>query len=114
MVSRPPVRDRELRALRNGVELEEAKLRRMPRPKALATRVAFVTGGGWLCEHLWEHYAYTHDRNYLRSIYPVMREAALFFLDSMIEEPTHHWLVTAPLACRTMPRCCGHRRAMTW
>lgn len=55
-----------------------------------------VTGGGWLCEHLWEHYAFERDREYLKSIYPTIRGAAEFFLDMLIEEPKHGWLVTAP------------------
>lgn len=54
------------------------------------------TGGAWLCEHLWEHYVFTLDQNYLREVYPVMKGAAQFFLSSMIEEPVHGWLVTAP------------------
>jgi alpha-L-fucosidase 2 len=54
------------------------------------------TGGAWLCAHLWEHWAFTRDENYLRSIYPTLVGAARFFLSSMIEEPSHGWLVTAP------------------
>lgn len=54
------------------------------------------TGGGWLCEHLWDHYDYTRDRDYLKRAYPTMRGAAEFFLASLIEEPKHRWLVTAP------------------
>jgi alpha-L-fucosidase 2 len=54
------------------------------------------SGGGWLCEHLWEHYAFTHDKKYLASVYPVIKGSAVFFLDMLIEEPTHGWLVTAP------------------
>lgn len=54
------------------------------------------TGGAWLCEHLWEHYAFTQDRAYLKEVYPVLKGAAAFFLSSMIEEPAHGWLVTAP------------------
>lgn len=54
------------------------------------------TGGAWLCEHLWEHYAFTQDKKYLEEIYPVLQGAARFFLSSMIEEPKHGWLVTAP------------------
>jgi len=46
--------------------------------------------------HLWEHYAFTQDRTYLESIYPVLTGAADFFLSSMIREPKHGWLVTAP------------------
>ncbi|WP_298650440.1 glycoside hydrolase family 95 protein [uncultured Proteiniphilum sp.] len=54
------------------------------------------TGGAWLCQHLWEHYAFTQDRAYLESIYPVLTGAAGFFLSSMIREPKQGWLVTAP------------------
>ena len=54
------------------------------------------TAGAWLCEHLWEHYAYTGDKAYLRSVYPTMKGAARFFLDMLVEEPKHGWLVTAP------------------
>ena len=54
------------------------------------------TGGAWLALHAWQHYEFTHDTNFLREAYPLMKEAALFFLDAMIEEPEHGWLVTAP------------------
>ncbi len=54
------------------------------------------TGGAWLCSHLWEHYAFTKDKEYLNSIYPVLTGAAKFFLSSMINEPKNGWLVTAP------------------
>lgn len=54
------------------------------------------TGGAWLCEHLWEHYAFTQDTDYLRDIYPVLSGASEFFLSSMINEPKNGWLVTAP------------------
>lgn len=54
------------------------------------------TGGAWLCAHLWEHYAFSQDKEYLRSIYPTLKGAADFFLTGMIEEPSHGWLVTAP------------------
>ncbi|WP_286895162.1 MULTISPECIES: glycoside hydrolase family 95 protein [Sphingobacterium] len=54
------------------------------------------TGGAWLCEHLWEHYKFTQDKNYLQTIYPILCGAADFFLSSMIAEPKHGWLVTAP------------------
>ena len=54
------------------------------------------TGGAWLCQHLWEHYEYNPDRNYLARVYPVMRGAAQFFLDTLVEEPETKWLVTNP------------------
>jgi alpha-L-fucosidase 2 len=53
-------------------------------------------GGAWLCQNLWEHYLFTGDKKYLAKIYPAMKGAAQFFLDTLVEEPTHHWLVTCP------------------
>lgn len=45
----------------------------------------WVMGAAWLCTHQWTHYEYTKDVEFLRENYPIMREAALFFLDFMIE-----------------------------
>jgi alpha-L-fucosidase 2 len=53
-------------------------------------------GGAWLCQNLWEHYLFTEDKKYLQQIYPALKGAAQFFLDTLVEEPTHHWLVTNP------------------
>lgn len=54
------------------------------------------TGGAWLCAHLWEHYLYTHDLDYLEKVYPALEGASRFFLSTMIREPEHGYLVTAP------------------
>ncbi len=54
------------------------------------------TGGAWLCAHLWEHYLYSLDNQYLSEIYPILKGAAKFFHSTMIEEPKHGYLVTAP------------------
>lgn len=54
------------------------------------------TGGAWLALHLWEQYRFTPDTAYLRGVYPVLRGAAEFFLENLIPEPEHGWLVTAP------------------
>ena len=54
------------------------------------------TGGAWLALHAWQHYEFTQDTAFLKEAYPLMKEAAQFFLDAMIEEPEHGWLVTAP------------------
>ena len=51
-------------------------------------------GGAWLCQHLWEHYAFTGDTEFLKEYYPVMKGSAQFLLEVMVEEPKHHWLVT--------------------
>jgi alpha-L-fucosidase 2 len=53
-------------------------------------------GGAWLCKHLWDHYEFSGDREFLKTAYPIMRGAAEFFLDTLAEEPKHHWLVTCP------------------
>ncbi|MBN1249952.1 MAG: glycoside hydrolase family 95 protein [Anaerolineae bacterium] len=53
-------------------------------------------GGAWLCQHLWEHYAFTGDRGYLEDhAYPLMKGAARFCLDWLVEDGKGH-LVTAP------------------
>ncbi len=54
------------------------------------------TGGAWLCRHLWEHYLHTGSVDFLREVYPVMKSAAQFFLDFLVEEPEHGWLVISP------------------
>ncbi len=54
------------------------------------------TGGAWLCTHLWHHYEFTNDRQFLARAYPVMKGAAEFFVDTLVEEPRHKWLVTCP------------------
>jgi len=53
-------------------------------------------GSAWLCQNLWDHFLFTHDEKFLAWVYPILRGSALFYLDSLIEEPSHHWLVTAP------------------
>lgn len=54
----------------------------------------WVMGAAWLCTHLWSHYQYSQDIDFLRESFPIMREAALFFLDFLVEHQDH--LVTCP------------------
>ena len=56
----------------------------------------WLGGGAWLCRHLWEHYLYTGDTAFLKSIYPIMQESALFYDQVMVKEPVHNWLVVCP------------------
>jgi len=52
---------------------------------------------GWLAQHLWEHYAFTGDRDFLRArAWPVLKEAAEFYLDYMSEDPRTGKLVAGP------------------
>jgi alpha-L-fucosidase 2 len=53
-------------------------------------------GGAWLCLHLWDRYDYSRDKEYLAKVYPAMKGAAQFFLDTLVEDPNHKWLVTCP------------------
>jgi alpha-L-fucosidase 2 len=53
-------------------------------------------GSAWLCQPLWDHFLFTGDREFLTRAYPLLKGSAQFYLDSLIEEPSHHWLVTAP------------------
>ena len=56
----------------------------------------WTTGGAWLCRHLWEHYLFSGDTEYLARIYPVLKGAAEFFLDTLVEHPACGWMVTCP------------------
>ena len=53
-------------------------------------------GGAWLCNTLWDRYLFTSDRPYLERIYPLLKGAAEFFLDTLVVEPRHKWFVTCP------------------
>jgi len=55
------------------------------------------TAAAWCCQHLWEHYAFVGDQEFLRNrAYPVMKEAAEFFLDFLVEDPKTGKLVCGP------------------
>lgn len=57
---------------------------------------AWNNGGGWTSQHLWEHYLYGGNKTYLASVYPVLKGAALFYVDFLVEHPKYHWLVVCP------------------
>jgi len=52
--------------------------------------------GAWLSQHLWEKYEYGGDKEYLASVYPIMKGATEFFLSSLVKYPGHDWLVVCP------------------
>ncbi len=54
------------------------------------------SGGAWLCRMMWEHYLYTGDKEFLKSVYPIMKGSAQFFDEIMVKEPVHNWLVVCP------------------
>ena len=56
----------------------------------------FTVGGAWLTTHLWEHYLYTQDKDFLEKVYPIIKGSVDFFMDFLIEHPNGKWLVTNP------------------
>lgn len=55
------------------------------------------SGGSWLCHHLWEHYLFTGDQSFLaKRAYPLMKGAALFFVDYLVRDPITGKLISGP------------------
>lgn len=53
-------------------------------------------GGAWLSQHLWQHYLFTGDKDFLAEYYPVLKGIATYYVDVLQPEPTHDWLVVTP------------------
>ena len=56
----------------------------------------YPNGGAWLATHLWQHYLYSGDKEFLRQWYPVIKGTADFYLDYMQIHPAYGWLVVVP------------------
>jgi alpha-L-fucosidase 2 len=65
-------------------------------PGESASWGATTGGSAWLCQHLWDHYLFTRDRNFLEWAYPIMKGAAQFYSDLLIEDANHRYLIVAP------------------
>lgn len=65
-------------------------------PVSTAKYGMWPMGSGWLMHHVWEHYLYTLDKDFLAEYFPVMLGAAQFYSEAMIEHPVNHTLVTCP------------------
>lgn len=53
-------------------------------------------GGAWLAQHLWQHYQFTGDINFLKEYFPVLKGTADFFLDFLVKHLQYKWMVTCP------------------
>jgi len=53
-------------------------------------------GSGWLCSNLWDHYAFTNDKTYLKSIYPILKGSAQFYNSILTKDPKSGYMVTVP------------------
>lgn len=69
---------------------------RMAAPMDGPTWGTFTVGGAWLCTHIWEHYQYTMDKDFLKETYPLIEGSVQFFMDFLIPHPNGKWLVTNP------------------
>lgn len=54
------------------------------------------SGGAWLAQHIWQHYLFTGDREFLAEYYPVLKGTAQFYLDFLSLHPTYGWMVVSP------------------
>jgi alpha-L-fucosidase 2 len=56
----------------------------------------WVTGGAWLSTHIWEHYQFTQDKEFLKEKYPILKNSALFFTQFLVEDPKTGYLISTP------------------
>lgn len=54
------------------------------------------TCNAWLCQHLWDRYLYSGDKEYLASVYPILKSASEFFVDFLVRDPNTGYLVVTP------------------
>ncbi len=66
-------------------------------PINAANHGIWVTGGAWLSTHMWEHFLFTQDKEFLKErAWPVIKGAAEFFVDYLVEDPETGWLISGP------------------
>ncbi len=87
---------RELYHARGWVLHHNTDIWRVTGPIDKARSGMWPMGQAWVSQHLWDHYLYTGDKEFLKQVYPAMKGAAEFTLDILQPEPKHGWLVIAP------------------
>jgi alpha-L-fucosidase 2 len=87
---------REMYGARGWVAHHNTDLWRATAPCDGATWGLWPTGGAWLCKHLWDRFDFGRDPAFLARAYPLMKGAALFFVDTLVVDPRTGWLVTCP------------------
>ena len=87
---------REMYGCRGWVAHHNTDLWRIAGVVDFAAAGMWPSGGGWLSQHLWQHYLYTLDRDFLARHYPAMRDCARFYLDFLSPEPSTGYLVVSP------------------
>lgn len=87
---------RTLYGCRGWVAHHNTDLWRATGPVDQAFYGTWPMGGAWLATHLWQHYLYTGDSDFLKTYYPVLKGASDFFLDFLIPHPRYGWKVAVP------------------
>jgi alpha-L-fucosidase 2 len=87
---------REHYGARGWVFHQNTDIWRVAAPMDGTTWGTFTVGGAWLCTHIWEHYQYTMDKNFLTETYPILEGSVQFFMDFLVAHPNGKWLVTNP------------------
>ncbi|MFV0290132.1 MAG: glycosyl hydrolase family 95 catalytic domain-containing protein [Mangrovibacterium sp.] len=87
---------RELYHARGWVLHHNTDIWRVTGPIDKARSGMWPMGQAWVSQHLWEHYLFTGNLEFLKQVYPAMKGAAQFTLDILQPEPEHGWLVIAP------------------
>lgn len=87
---------REHYGARGWVFHQNTDIWRVAAPMDGPTWGTFTVGGAWLCTHIWEHYLYTMDKEFLKETYPLIEGSVQFFMDFLVPHPNGKWLVTNP------------------
>jgi len=87
---------KEMYDARGWVAHHNTDIWRASAPIDFADSGMWPSGGAWLCLHLYDRYLYSGNKADLKRVYPAMKGACLFFLDTLQEDPKHKWLVTNP------------------
>ncbi len=87
---------REHYGARGWVFHQNTDIWRVAAPMDGPTWGTFTVGGAWLCTHIWEHYEYTRDKDFLKETYPLIEGSVQFFMDFLVPHPNGKWLVTNP------------------
>lgn len=56
----------------------------------------WLSAGGWLSSHIWEHYLFTGDIAFLKEYYPLLRDASLFYTQFLYKDPNTGYLISSP------------------
>jgi alpha-L-fucosidase 2 len=87
---------REHYGARGWVFHQNTDIWRVAAPMDGPTWGTFTVGGAWLCTHIWEHYEYTRDKDFLKETFPLIEGSVQFFIDFLVPHPNGKWLVTNP------------------